>query len=422
MPNQATKWKIEKFGAVKAAAGNLYKALGQACTIHLEHQAHLSLQPVHNDSSRVQFTLALRHTSVRRGSGEVAPPSRLWLTVESVISSTLHSSTGFNILRELQPRQKRPRDQQTSPSELQECSTDPSISRKTTKKQVQFAPPEAVLSQPYPCTKELDMLPNFCANENFCTQLQRVSRQPINGTASCVGYLELAGCSKHLIYLNSNTQSMMAVASSNPLIKLKDLFGDTYRSTLPCAYLMQHERIRIAKQLALAVLQFQATPWLEKSWNSQEILVSGLNTSSGSIEQGREGPFLDVSIKGRHGPPIRSATLPSRTLIRNRLIFSLGVTMLELAYQKPLTELRKAEDVDQHEDQNTDYFTADRIRRQASAYLGPRYAEVARKCIQCDFGHGNDLNETRLQEGFYQDVICELEALERRFREFKLSI
>lgn len=96
--------------------------------------------------------------------------------------------------------------------------------------------------------------------------------------------------------------------------------------------------------------------------------------------------------------------------------------MLELAYQKSLVELRKFQDIDQHEDHNTDYFTADRIRHQASAHLGPRYAEVARKCIHCDFDHGNDLNETKLQEEFYQDVICELEALEKTFREFKLSI
>jgi hypothetical protein len=112
-------------------------------------------------------------------------------------------------------------------------------------------------------------------------------------------------------------------------------------------------------------------------------------------------PFLDVSIKNSLAPSTTSANVPSRILIRNRLLFSLGVMMLELAFQQPLAELRRSQDLDQHQDQNTDYFTADRIRHQASAYLGPRYAEVARRCIQCDFGHGSDLNLVKLQEGFY---------------------
>jgi hypothetical protein len=54
--------------------------------------------------------------------------------------------------------------------------------------------------------------------------------------------------------------------------------------------------------------------------------------------------------------------------------------------------------------------------------MGPKYAEVVRKCIQCDFGYGDDLGETRLQEGFHQDVICRLEELEDTFRGLSLSI
>ena len=92
-PSKTTKRKIAQFNAVKVAAGNLYNALSRACTKHLEHQVHLSLQPVHNGPSQVRFTLAMKHMSLRPASNEsgLRRNSRLWLTVESNISGTLHS-------------------------------------------------------------------------------------------------------------------------------------------------------------------------------------------------------------------------------------------------------------------------------------------------------------------------------------------
>lgn len=91
---------------------------------------------------------------------------------------------------------------------------------------------------------------------------------------------------------------MVKPATASPsLVALKDLFEDGYRANLPCNGLLQYERIRIAKHLALAVLQFQATPWLEKSWTSHGILVSGITNELNGVCQDGEGPFLDVSIK-----------------------------------------------------------------------------------------------------------------------------
>jgi hypothetical protein len=72
-------------------------------------------------------------------------------------------------------------------------------------------------------------------------------------------------------------------------------------------------------------------------------------------------------------------------------------------------------------DQNTEYYTADRVRLSASNLLGTKYAEVARKCVQCDFGCGSDLNNVALQESFYWEVVCELEELERKLKELNLD-
>lgn len=94
--------------------------------------------------------------------------------------------------------------------------------------------------------------------------------------------------------------------------------------------------------------------------------------------------------------------------------------LLELAYEAPLESLRIVADVDAN-DQNTEYYTADRVRLSASKLLGTRYAEVTRKCIQCDFGRGSDLDDVALQESFYWEVVCELEELERKLKELNLG-
>ena len=128
---------------------------------------------------------------------------------------------------------------------------------------------------------------------------------------------------------------------------------------------------------------------------------------------------MNVSIKRPHGSP---TTFPSRTLIRNGLLFNLGVMLLELAYQSPLKTLQQPSDNDNHKSQNTDYYTADRVRRGAASILGPKYAEVIRKYIQYNFRRGDDLGTTRLQEDFHQNIIYELEELEERFKSFRLGI
>jgi hypothetical protein len=180
------------------------------------------------------------------------------------------------------------------------------------------------------------------------------------------------------------------------------------------------ERVRLAKQLAIAVLQFHATPWLKNSWCSNDVYLYGTDPAKFQTVSDINEPYLNVSVKGPHCPVSRCSTMPSRTLVRNPLLFSLGVMLLELAHGAPLRSLQKNSDIDAN-DQNTEYYTADRVRLSTSRLLGGRYAEVARKCIQCDFGRGSDLENISLQEAYYRDVVCELEGVEKKLKELDLG-
>lgn len=96
--------------------------------------------------------------------------------------------------------------------------------------------------------------------------------------------------------------------------------------------------------------------------------------------------------------------------------------LLEIAFEAPLQSLQQPVDLDaNHEDGHTELFTAKRVSRIASRPLGGRYTKIVRKCLSCDFGRGDDLNEMVLQEAVYRDVVHELDQLEKKLRSFNLD-
>lgn len=423
-PSNSTRDRVAQYAAVKSAASNLYQALGLACTKHTAHQAHLSLKPTYGDSSQIQFTIAFRQTiSATKGRERHSDTSSpMWLIVESQVNGTIQTMDSSKLLNEVRSTMKRPAD-------LAPASDPATKSKKLVKKSVKFHLATDKISdiplQAISCNLPQSITPpmrNLCTHSNFCNQLQNFLGQPLSRSQTCIGYLECSGESKHLVYMNSKGQSISSTSPGLPLRPLREVYTLAKQGKNSGSLIPLHQRIRLAKELATAVLQFHATPWLLNSICSDDVLLPKTGDSTSIAASALHEPYVDVSIEGPHGPLTRQTTFPSRTLIRNRLLFSLGVMLLELAYQAPLHSLQKPTDVDAHVAPNTDYHIADRVRHEAASILGPRYAEVIRKCIQCDFGRGDDLGETRLQEGFHQDVICELEELEERFRNFGLAI
>ncbi|KAF7507807.1 hypothetical protein GJ744_010108 [Endocarpon pusillum] len=414
-PSCSTRNRVAKFAAVRNAAGNLYEALGKACTIHTTHQAHLSLQPMFGNSSHISFSIAFKKATLQPAEGlNSIHDSNLpmWLTVESTITGTIESTGTSNLLNEVASSLKRPQELLSSSDGVKKPVRSVKV--------VEFDAGTA--SSPLPLMASVGSRAeflNFCAHSNLCNRLKGLFCQPLKDT--CVGYLECSGESRHLVYINSKAQTVASSPADVALRPLHEVYLATKKVNTPGASIPLHERITLAKKLATAVLQFYATPWLTNSICSENVLLSGPDDTA-NLAHNRREPYVNVLIKKLHGSLTKRASFPSRTVIRNRLLFSLGVMLLELAYQSPLKTLQQPSDNDDHESQNTDYYTADRVRHDAASILGPRYAEVIRKCIQCDFGHGDDLGTTKLQEGFYQDVICELEELEERFKSFGLGI
>lgn len=89
--------------------------------------------------------------------------------------------------------------------------------------------------------------------------------------------------------------------------------------------------------------------------------------------------------------------------VNNMTLFSLGVALLELAHWKSIERLGSPQDPNA-------ILTARRVSARSTP-LGPKYKEIVRKCVQCNFGFGTDLNKKELQAAVYGDVVYPLEKM-----------
>lgn len=405
--------EIVKLAMIKTAAKNLYETLGAACTKHTDHQVQFSLQASHQGSSPIRFNLAFRHLAANRNDDEHRP---VWLAIESRVSGSikLASTNRKTYTWDLGPNLKRGR---ASPTLF---SSGTQEKRKRTVKICSSALPMSCEN-----SEVEPPLSNLCTHHNLCNQLAALLSQSHCSPNRCIGFLEDSARSRHLVYVDARVQSLThdVVPSASP--SLRDFFqivranraSDRAINAIP-----QIQQLRLAKQLAMALLSFHATPWLKSSWSSSDVYFYGVNSLQPEMSTDIQIPYVNVAVKGPHHPITRSTTLPSRTFAPNPFLFGLGVMLLEIAFESPLHALHRPIDLGiAQDDQHTEFFTAKRVSRTAPAPLGERYAKILRKCLQCDFGHGDDLGDSGLQERVYCDVINELDILEELLRKFDLD-
>jgi len=93
--------------------------------------------------------------------------------------------------------------------------------------------------------------------------------------------------------------------------------------------------------------------------------------------------------------------------IYNKLLFCLGVILLEIGHWVSLSSLHEAHDQDE-------IATALRVARERTPF-GKVYQEIAGKCLRCGFSYGTDLGNPWLQKAFYNEVVWPLKESEEEF-------
>jgi hypothetical protein len=156
-------------------------------------------------------------------------------------------------------------------------------------------------------------------------------------------------------------------------------------------------QLRIAHKLAIVVLQYNETLWLPNDWRLLDIHCLGTNTSTDATTL----KTLHVSSEIRNDPnamrvdrvQLSRNTVANETRqgITNPILFCLGIALLEIAYWSPI-EAKMIE-----EDESNPVLATRRLQNDRSIPLSPEYLSIAKRCLWCDFGFGDQLSEKGLQ-------------------------
>jgi hypothetical protein len=393
---------IKDVEMVQKASRYLYEAFSTACTKHAEHRASfpLHVDVIGPEARQFRFTLAFKH----RAQGSLDEAERpTWIAVESIMSDM--SRTGpLEVDHAVSKPTTTIKTRDRSPS-------SPGNAKRRKINHVTFVLP----SRPVLPTRAIFPSPiglvDLCRNQNFCNQIMNCCSQSGPHGKDCIGYMSRSPGCQHFVYLTDPTMPYQRQQSTS----LASLFAAVSKRNRSGG-LMQYERIRLATLLAKAVLLFYHTPWVGGVLRSQDIFFYGVDIPSNPLLElpKLNTPYVNALVNPSH------PWTPGRTLgpVKDSPTLSLGVVLLELAFQDSLENLQQPCDV---EGRYTLSNTAQRLVSSVGRELGGSYGEVVKKCLRGPSHLGYELEDLVVQKEFHRDVISELEKLEEGLRRFQLT-
>ncbi|PVI03074.1 hypothetical protein DM02DRAFT_717011 [Periconia macrospinosa] len=421
--------------SIRMASQNLHEALSSAwCCGDLTHNGHYAKLYVEAEvESEVRLDLAISYNqeTPRCSSANAAePPILLYVQTISMDTASNHTITSeatsstthklkkkasSDLCQETVFKRKKKKRVHFSDSSTTHCSSGPSISH--------VVATASSLTQPSPQPSLSQM--NLCQTKNICHYLMQnlqVCNQPSN--SRCLGYLDSPEMYRHIFYLQEknklpspNKKNVSASAASDESFILSIYQAMMQESDDGLCIVNQ---LKLAHKATLAILQFNNTPWLHERWSLKDLSYFGtrklfnedslktLHLSSHIAPTAKLDSFglmegVECATAAGKADAVPIATEDEIYGINNATLFCLGVALLEIAHWKPIEHHNLTRDANP-------IITARRLAARPSL-LGPRYQDIARKCLQCNFGFGTDLEKKELQEAVHRDVICQLEQM-----------
>lgn len=178
---------------------------------------------------------------------------------------------------------------------------------------------------------------------------------------------------------------------------------------------------QLASTLGSTVLQLHSTPWLE-GWDKQDIQY--LPEAEGDTARSPTIPVQPYisrrfsSSKSRMSSVSSSKTATQvQSFARNETLFTLGVVLIEIAYNKPIEDLVEPGDLARTAAM-TRHFTALRLHKQIQLEMGKQYQRAVVGCLFCDFGaefSDADLKVPQFQRKVLEHVVLPLEEAMKPF-------
>ncbi|KAF2865320.1 hypothetical protein BDV95DRAFT_632374 [Massariosphaeria phaeospora] len=422
-----------RIDAIKSTSQKLHEALAGAwCCGDLKHGGHyakLCLDAEVQNEVRLDLAISCQETCQTPNERSIPEPP-IWLYVQSV---SIETTAYVDVTHTATPNSKRKAmiDEPAIATEAQKNNTSSGLAqlvackkKKKPRKQVRFSTPDHEDTVAY-IGKSIDEVSvaiattvaqqttssiDLCKTKNICHYLKQnlqICGKSLN--RHCVGYLESPMMYRHIFYLQEKeipTNLKQKDPAQTLIFSICDVLGQGVDDTMTVV-----DQLKLAHKAALATLQFNGTPWLSQRWRLRDLSYFGTSII-----------FNEESLKTLHlSSQIASTTIPAMTAmegvegaveevseeeyfgINNTTLFFLGVALLEIAHWKSLENLKLPKDPNE-------ILTARRLASRPTP-LGPKYQEIARKCLQCNFGFGTDLNKKELQAAVYGDVVCQLERM-----------
>jgi len=188
-------------------------------------------------------------------------------------------------------------------------------------------------------------------------------------------------------------------------------------------------RFAIAAAAAWAVLHLCGTPWLKGDIPysmASDAIHLGLGATSEpelyfnplvGVSSTLKSPSSAVLVGSTAGTP--SAVSPSQSLIHNRMVFALGILLIELCLDSPLE--RTEQPVSQGSGQQPElgeailYRRARRQLRDVMRRAGHTYAKAVLRCLECQRHFEGNADETSFQsrtfcQWFFDGVVAPVHA------------
>ncbi|KAK3374678.1 hypothetical protein B0H63DRAFT_562713 [Podospora didyma] len=362
----------QAYGLVARHSTSFYQSLVQSWSCqnfvgtHSAHAAKLFLDTDSSDEC-VIFRLILEYQIT---AGSLKQHSLLLLIVRSEDISWVDTSLPSTTPEEVEPPRKVRRvrfaESSVRPSVTAACSVEPECHS---------------AKQP--------LLHNLCTSKE-----------------ACIGYLTSKDNLRHSL--------LTAPDKESTAIQTKPCSPTSLASTIQPSKpnrITVNEQLRLTLRLTRSVLQYHATTWWRRNWNLSDLCYFDIDTE---LSTSFSTLHIDTKLLASNTADLdmqalleQTPTIPDDEAdddveilcgIRNVTFHSLGVALLQIGRW----EILDTEDIVQLR----------KIAKQKSR-LGPRYDKLTAKCLYCDFGSGDDLNEPDLQRAVYANVVCVLEHMVR---------
>ena len=332
--------------------------------------------------------------------------------VSFIVDTTLEDSDSASdngVIVDFKGLEQTLKDQLDCPSDTAERKSKKSVRFESAAVSSTPVNPKLIIADPF----SLD----YRIKKDFCDYLRQCSNQGLR-PETCMG--TLAGC-KHFVF----PATTASCSGRHQAVSLGHMISSLSKQSRLGNFPL-YERLRLAKILTVAVLQYHATPWLHGSWRSDDVTFLGDDAVSLLRRTSPlKAPHLYATVRDWNSSPssaVRGETETASGAARNSLLYSLGILLLEIAYWTKWEDLsRSREGEDRHQDRYTQFYQARKFLKFGKSDMSPGYDRIVEQLIECDFGCGDDLNTVRLQTAVHRNVICPLDELESGIRKLQLG-